>query len=124
MTVEVTIGTLSPKGEPALLQLHRCPLIIAGDTGTGKTFAARLITDATATRHMARYVFDRTGEWAKAGQITGTVNQAMPDGELPPPTPDAERRLVVYRTASLQNDIDHPAEQALQGRIIARCAAD
>ena len=67
MYTEITIGTLTATGETASIHLHRRPLVITGDSGTGKTHAARLITALPATRHMPRYVFDRTNAWNDAG---------------------------------------------------------
>ena len=122
MTPEIQLGILSPGGGAASLHLHRHPLLIAGDAGTGKTYAARLI--ATAATDMPRYILDRLGAWTADAPLAGTLTRTMPDGQPQLPDPANEGRLLRYATAPMTGEANGPAETHLHRRIAERCATD
>ena len=124
MYTEITIGTLTATGDTASIHLHHRPLVITGDSGTGKTHTARLITALPATRHMPRYVFDRTNAWTGSGPITGTIMKDLPDGMPQLPPHDRERRLILYRTGLLHSASNYSAEHDLYRRLADRAATD
>ena len=122
MSTEIQLGNLSPGGGPARMWLHRRPLLIAGDAGTGKTHAARII--AAAAEAMPRYVLDRAAGWTRDGPLAGTLTRTMQDGEPQLPNTAHEGRLLRYGTAAAPGEANGPAEQELCLRIAARCAND
>ncbi|MEO6418898.1 MAG: HAD hydrolase family protein [Polyangiaceae bacterium] len=97
----VSVGT-RPDGAAATVAASRINVLIAGGSGTGKSYLAGLFAERLIRMGYSACVFDPEGDHTNLGRLRGVVTVGGRDGL---PTPKGLARLLEHRFGSIVVDL-------------------